>query len=302
MTQKRTILLYFLIFLLIGKAKIVQAQTNNSLSKIEEPSLSKKELRKQIPKYYKIAPGVSTSSFRDFATSPLIYRGAVPFVSVARLKLGDNRETEFGFSNSSGAYKTKFNDYTTISKVTRVEFYYSQLYKIGLINSEKYNAKAGFLLTGNFNIRKNPSLLNNGAGIEAFANLLGSIKITRDISRTSSREKKFLFVRYKLKERKRNLAFRLNIGLVNSSLRNGYAYLDQSGALNDPKVLDDYKFKIFSGFKASSSLDYTVYLKNKNAFQISYVWDAYSTGGDLDKFEMAHHVLRFALLFNSNNR
>jgi len=302
MTQTKFILLCFLAFLLIGKTTIVHAQTDNSRSKTEESSLSKKELRKQIPKYYAIALGVNSSKFRDFATSPLFYNGSVRQISLSRLKIGVKREAELGVSYDFGSYSTNFNESTATSEVKRIEINYSQLYRVGLFNSESINTKVGFLLSGNGNLRINSALQNNAAGVDIFANLLGSIKITKDISRKVAKDKKFLFWRYKLNEKKRNLAFRLNVGLVNSSYRNGYVYAGQSSVLNDTKLFDDYEFKIFSGFRASSSLDYTRYLKNKNAVRFSYVWDAYSTGGDLDKFEMAHHILKFTLLFNTNNQ
>ncbi len=89
---------------------------------------------------------------------------------------------------------------------------------------------------------------------------------------------------------------------MNSSFRNGFIYSGQSQVLNDAKNFDGYVYKVFSGFRMGSQLDYTRYLKNKNAFQISYLWDAYRTGGQLDKFEMAHHTLRFSLQFNTNNK
>ncbi|MFK7908364.1 MAG: hypothetical protein AB8B69_24755 [Chitinophagales bacterium] len=302
MTQTKFILLSLLIVLFLVKVKTVQAQTDDSLSKIEETTLTKKEKRKQIPKYYGIGIGMSSSTFRDFATSPLFYNGAPIQIALSRLKVGDNRETEMGLSYNLGAYFTDFNDNPTGSSVHRVGLNYSQLYKISLFNSESINTKIGFLLNGTANQRENNALGNNAIGVDVFANLMGSIKITKDISRKAAKEKKFLFWKYKQKEKKRNLAFRLNLGLVNSSYRNGYIYTNHTPVLNGEETFDGYEFKILSGFRASSRVDYTRYLKNKNAVQFSYVWDAYSTGGDLDKFEMAHHTLRFTLLFNTNNK
>ena len=302
MTQKKFVLLYFLVFLFLWKAKTAQAQTDNSRSKVETSTLTKNEKRKQIPKYLGIAFGNNYSKFRDFATSPLFYNGKVKQVTLSRLKNSDHREVELRLSYDFGSYSTGFNENTTTSDVKRVELNYTQLYRIGLFNSETINTKIGFLLQGNGNLRANSALQNNGTGIDIFANLLGAIKITKDISRRAAKEGKLLFWKVKLNERKRNLAFRLNLGLVNSSYRNGFAYSDQSAILNESRILDGYEFKMFSGFRTSSSLDYTHYLKNKNAVQFSYVWDAYSTGGDLDKFEMAHHTIKLTLLFNTNNR
>lgn len=302
MIRTKFILLSVLILLVAGKVESLQAQTDNSGFKIEESSLSKKERRKQIPTYYGIAIGINNSKFRDFATSPLFYNGSALQVALSRLKIGNDRAAEFGFSYDFGSYTSNFNENITSSKVNRVELYYSQLYQVELLPSESFNTKVGFLLNSNGNLRTNEALQNNALGVDIFANLLGSIKLTKDISRKVTKEKRIWFFKYKLNERKRNLAFRLNLGLMNSSFRNGYVYTGQSSVLNNPQLFDGYNFNFFSGARASSNLDYTRYLKNKNAVRFSYVWDAYSTGGDLDKFEMAHHTLKFTLLFNTNNR
>jgi hypothetical protein len=58
-----------------------------------------------------------------------------------------------------------------------------------------------------------------------------------------------------------------------------------------------FTLQIFKGFRLNSALDYTIFLRNKNAVQLSYLWDAYRTGGHHDNFEMAAHTLNFSLLF-----
>ncbi len=200
------------------------------------------------------------------------------------------KQIPIGISYDFGTYSSNFNNSATSSEVKRIELSYSKLYRINLFKSESINTKVGFLLNGNGNLRTNEGLQNNATGIDIFGNLSGSVKVAKDI--------KF----YRNDERKRNLAFRLNLGLVNSSFRNGYAYSGQAPILNKIDIFDDYKFKIFSGFRASTKLDYTHYLKNKNAIQLSYIWDTYATGGSSDKFEMAHHILKLTLFFNTNNK
>ncbi len=288
--RKKIILLVLLVSPFLGKAKIVQEQTSNSWGKTEKSTLTKKEKRAQIPKYIGIGLGTNNSKFRDFATSPLFYEGGATQISLSYLKMGNNRESEFGLSYDFGTYSSNFNRSTTKSEVKRIELSYSQLYRIKLFKSESINTKVGFLLNGNGNLRVNEGLHNNATGIDIFGNLSGSVKIAKDIKL------------YRNDERKRNLAFRLNLGLVNSSYRNGYAYSGQAPILNKTNIFDGYKFKAFSGYKLSTKLDYTHYLKNKNAIQLSYVWDAYSTGGNSNKFEMAHHILKLALFFNTNNK
>ena len=294
-------ILFLLIFLFLGDINYTQAQSKNSHPSNDDSILTKKEMRKQIPMYIAIGLGTNNSMFRDYATSPLDYSGRVSQISLSRYKLNYKRETELGFSYDFGSYQNSYNNSFASSDLKRFELYFSKLYKVKLFEAIGVNTKLGFLLAGNGNFRINRALQNNGVGIDIFANLLGSIKFTKDISRVVAKNKKFLFIKYKLKEKKRDLAFRINMGLINSSYRNGYVYTGQSTILNDAMVFDDYEFNIFSGIRVSSRLDYTRNLSNKNAVQLSYIWDAYATGGDSDKFEIAHHMIKLTLLFNTNN-
>ena len=180
--------------------------------------------------------------------------------------------------------------------------HYSQLYIVDKLSSSKTNVKVGGLIDINVNTRMNASFQNNATAYEVIPTVLASVKVTRDVSRTKVKNKKFLFIKYKLQKRTRNLALRFDVGVVNGSYRNGYAYIGQSSILNDAKVFDGYEFKMFSGFRMSTALDYTISLKNKNKIKLSYLWDAYKTGGDLDKLEMANHTFAVAFLFNTNNK
>lgn len=264
--------------------------------------LTKKELRKNRPTYLGITLGTSLSSFRDFSTSPHIYYGATGSLSLSRIKIDEKRESEIGFNFSSGSYSVDFNNHIASSSVSTLYLYYSQLYRLNKLSSNNLNVKVGGLFNTTGNFRLNEYLLNNVLGVEIFPTLFGSIKIEKDVSRKETKNKKILFIKYKLKQRTRNLAFRLNVGLINSNYRNGYSYLSQSEIINEPNIFEDYQYNMFSGFRMSSALDYTISLNNKNAIQLSYLWDAYKSGEQFDKFEMAHHTLKITLLFNTNNK
>ena len=266
----------------------------------EEP-LTKKEKRQNRTTYRGITyAGLGIGSFRDFATSPLTYTGVSIAFGGFKINVDERRETRWGTPFLVGFFGSSFNDHSSSSTVISFSPYYSELYELKSLSSDKLNVKVGGMLQATMNIRTNPDLQNNDLGLEVIPTLFGSIKGTLDVSRNVDKDKKFLFFRYKLQKRKKSLAFRLNTGLVNASYRNGYSYLGQSLLLDDPQIFDDYQLKVFSGFRMSSSLDYTLYSrKTTNAVQISYVWDALKTGGDLDKFEMAQHGLRLTLLFNT---
>lgn len=269
-------------------------------SQNDTTTLTKKETRKERPAYLGFSAGLGYSGFRDFATSPLIYSGTPVYLSLSYLKADEKRESEFGFSYSFGNYVNNSNKQFTLSQVKTFSTYYSRLYRLEKLSSGKFNTKIGGVLNATNNTRYNPLLMNNAVGAEWFVNLMGSIKISQDVSRSEFKNKRFLFIKYTLEPRTRNIAFRLNVGLINSSYRNGYAYIRHTLDQND--LYYGYRFDIFSGYRMSSSLDYTLFLKNRNAIQFSYLWDAYKTGGNTDKFEMAHHTFKLTFLFNTNNR
>jgi len=161
-----------------------------------------------------------------------------------------------------------------------------------------FNIKLGGTFNSTFNHRINEKLFNNGEGVDIISTLFGSIKTTMDVSRKENKEKQFLFIKYNLKKRVRSLSYTLNIGLVNSSYRNGFIYTNSSAPINEDEFFKGYELNIFKGFRINSSLDYTVFLHNKNAMQFSYLWDIYQTGGHHNNFEMVAHILKFSLLFN----
>lgn len=289
--MKNTLSLYLLLFVPLL-----------SFSQVERRNLSRKELRKERPAYVGVTMGLSSSSLRDFATSPLTYKGKPMYVALSSLRQDRKRESETGLSYSFGNYTNSYNDHSNASAVKTFSAYHSQLYQLSKLSSKDLNITIGglFNMTGNY--RANTALQNNQIGFELVPTLFGSVKVDKDISRTVAKDKKLLFIKYKRKPQVRHLSYRFNIGLLNSSYRNGYVYTGQAGVLNQTSVLDHYEFKLFSGFRMSSAFDYTISLKNKNKIQLSYLWDAYETGGDLDKLEMAHHTFKLSLLFNTNNQ
>jgi len=298
--SKMTCRLLILVTVFVGWT--VSSNAQSIQTERTDINMSKKERRKLRPKYIGVHVGINNLTFRDFATSPLFYKGLTTHVGLSRLKADQRRESELAVTYSFGKPKTDFNENVTTSQFKRFEIYYSQLYRFGGWSNDNFNTNWGWMLNTTGNFRINSALQNNALGMELFPTIFASFKLTKDISRQEEKDKKFLFVKYKLKEKQRNLSLRLNIGLLNSSFRNGYVYSGQKDVLNESTLFDGYEFKAFSGFRASTGLDYTRYLKNKNAIQISYIWDAYQTGGNLDKFEMANHIFKFTLLFNTNNQ
>lgn len=248
-------------------------------------------------KFIKIQAGFNTIKFRDMATSPLYYTGNLKHVALGFVKLQNGKERELCLSFSTGLASNSTNDHVASSTVSIYGIKYTKLYPLWSI--EKMDIKLGGELSNNFHLRQNPSFQNNATGLEVFSTLSAAGKFSWDISNTRTKRAKLLFIPMNFKPRKRDLSFKLKLAVMNNTFRNGYAYNNNSDITNNPSVWDDYEFKVFSGYRIGSEFNYTVFFENKNALRIGYEFDAYKTGGSLDKFGMANHKLTIALLFKT---
>jgi len=245
-----------------------------------------------------IATGFSFSNYIDFATSPLNYNGNPFNFSLAFIYHEEDLEFEMISSGLIGYFADQYHMGENQSDVKIVNWELSYLQKINKFNVQKLKLYVGGDFKFTYNDRVNHTLQNNSWGYEIIPTLFASSKLVWDISRTQPKKGRFLFLSYYLKPRKRDLSFRLNIGIINASYRNHYIYTDaDSFTTNNYNMWDKYVFKVFSGFRAGTETAYSIYLSNGNSIKFSYIWDAYKTGGDLDKLEMAHHIFNITLLY-----
>lgn len=268
----------------------------SSFSQQVKNKATSKKTRKIRPAYLDFSLGINSSSFRDHATSPIIYSGRPLSISVAHSDVDQTRESTLRLSYSFGQFTNTFNRHTASSQVRIAGLRYLELFHIPRLSSEKIDFNIGGQFNSTVVFRDNESLLNNSEGLDILASLSASMKVTLDLSRLADEKKKFLFLTYTAKKRKRDLSIRFNVGMMNGAYRNGFAYLGQGAMLNNDEFFESYELKPFSGFRLSSTLAYTVFLPNTNAIRFSYLWDVYSTGGDAS-FEMANHLFALSFLF-----
>lgn len=253
--------------------------------------------KQKLPSYIDLSYGFNQINLRDYATSPLIYSGSVSNLSLASMDRNEKRESTFRGAFSFGSIYSLFNDQFHSTQIRSIRLNYIELFRISKWSTKKLNFKVGGQIQTVTNIRINESLQNNALGFEIFANLSASGKLSYDVSRTKNKSKKFLFIKYNLKERHKTLDLTVSPGVVNSNLRNGFSYVGQDAILNQDGLFDQYQFNLFKGFRINTNLDYTFYLSNQNAFQFSYNWDFLKTGGNHDEFEMASHLFKFSLWY-----
>lgn len=249
------------------------------------------------PAYLNISFGVNRSSFRDFATSPLVYSGNPLYVSLSHIDIDERRESHLALSYAFGKYKTNFNKHTAESEVNTVALNYLELFQLKKWSNARFGLKIGGQFNSTVNLRANTALFNNREGVDVISTLFGSAKATLGLNRKVQSNKNPLLTGNRNDKRIQSLSYTVNVGMANSSYRNRFAYTSPSAPLNEDDFFAGYEFQIFKGFRLNSTLDYTVFLHNKNALQFSYIWDAYRTSGHHDNFEMTAHILKLSLLF-----
>lgn len=281
------LLLFFLLF-----PVLVRAQSEKlAFSVIHRDSIP--------PTYIHMGFGGGYFAFRDFATSPLFYHGLNGTTYLGRHKKDDRRESVQGFFYGMGQAFVLGTENSSTSQAMYLDIIHTELYQIPL-NWNKWNLKAGGMISLTGNQRTNQELGNSSFAVEAMGTLFASAKLGRDISRRKEIKFDWSIIEFKLIPRKRQLFWQLNAAVVNTTYRNGFGHVDQSAIINQWSTFYNHEFKAFSGYRLKSSLEYWTYLKNNNVIKLSYHWDAYHTGKQQQHLEMTKHTLLISLLYSLN--
>lgn len=243
--------------------------------------------------------GRTLSVFRDFATSPLFYRGNPMQYHLAWGKEEGLKDRRFTFKYQSGTYSPEVgsNKLKTTSQAHTIFLQYSRLWYLGTWKNT--DLRLGGMMDLSGNLRVNPSLQNNAGGLEIFNTLFASARISRDVSRLEEKKTKILWlIPWRRIPRRRTLSFQLNAALMNNNYRNGYIYSNHANITNKPNILYNYNFNAFSGYRLNTALEYSIFLNNGNAFRYSWNWDALRSGEVFNRFEMGHHAFQLAFLFH----
>jgi hypothetical protein len=263
-------------------------------------------LTRRIPSkfYSQLSIGLTNPLYRDFATSPLFYRGLGIVLNTAWLKRSEKRERNFRIDLAFGSLfpripKSNYIQPGGLALMGHLSFYHHQLWKLNVLSASNYHLKVGSALIITQNIRINSALENNAIGIENISNVMASAQITRDISRKEPKE----FYLFKLKPVKRELRFLINVGILNFNYRPGYAYAYDSelnGTNTNPVAwaFSNYKLSM-NGWRINTQLEFSKYLANGNARAWSYLWEAAHAKGKFEPFQMASHRILFTLYFHS---
>jgi len=238
--------------------------------------------------------GIGFSSFKDMATSPLIYEGSAYNIASGKWKINEHRETYFGTDLLLSLNTATVDNQTSNSFLLGSSIHYTYLQKLKRLSTNKWDYKIGGKIDALMLMRVNPDFGNNALGFEVFPTLFASFKVSKKFSRSP------LFQRKKAAQ-KQQLSFSLDVGIVNNTFRNDFAYTNHAPFYNDKNIFKDHQFNWLTGFRIKSSLDYIVYNnKNSNALKVSYKWEGIHAGNTPDKFAMSNGILQVSLLHRLN--
>ncbi len=274
-------------FLLIGtlfSCNTIQAQQN-------EPILN--ESRKLLG----LSLNLEYGNFRDFSTSPLFYKMPGFGCSVSGIYQTDKNENRFDLEGNILYWN---------SLLVQLNTYYHYLHKIPVFKNPKWDLKLGgsFHFTQHF--RSNAALMNAQEGFESFVNVMAVGKISRDISRLSSRDYTCWFIKGSYKPIKRMISLQMNVGVLNLNHRPStynYVYFGYINGSELPiaEFFKEYKWRL-NGWRLGAQIDYIWFYPSGNGRKISYIWDAMHAPGSFEPFEMACHKLQFTILINNKKR
>jgi len=249
----------------------------------------------EVRSFIDLGGGIGLVSFRDLATSPLIYRGTSIDLKLAYTKQFLNKEYKIGIDYFSSSTFSSVEGETSFGSIQSIDLNYNRLYSLKSLSFRGWQSKVGGTISVLAIQRLNTDLSNNALGLDFFPTLFGSFKIGKDFT-------KYLPFRKKKGARHQHFSIQLDVGLINTNFRNGYAYTIHSPLYNEPDSLFvDYQFNLFSGLRIRSTVDYILYAKNtKNAIKLSYNWAGVRSGENPNRFALSNGLLSFSLLYRLN--
>ena len=260
-------------------------------------------------RFYAPSLGYTQISFRDLATSPLIYSGVGTSAQLGWTKWKGRTERKLEVSLIMGFTKAQAPESNTFQTKTKARIfngnvYYDYLVNLPKLSKGKYTLNVGGAFQTAANFRTNSSLNNNSTGIEAFSNFMFALKGSKDISRLTEKNKRFLFIKRNLKPCSRSISFQLNTGILNFNYRPGYAYNGMSeldGSKTNPLtyLLDKYQWSL-NGVRIGTRIEFTKKRASGNMQKWAYLWDFVSAPGMFESFQMASHRIQYSIMINRN--
>jgi len=246
------------------------------------------------PAYLEFSAGIHYLYLRDAGVSPLLYSGPLFLTQGAWHKETDKMQWRADFGFAIGEIE-KARSFVVNSDINA--FYHGISALRSLQQSRRLHLLGGLQYHGFSNYRVTPAFRNNASVVESINTLFAGAKADYNFKK-QFRERKILFIRRKGGERVFRLSTQLNLPLLHGAWRPGFAYLDDFTG-GDNTVGRDNEIRI-GGFRAMARTEFTTWMRNGNAWKLSYHWDTQRSPGALNRLETASHTLAFSLLMRLN--
>lgn len=260
--------------------------------------------------YLMLSAGITSNIYRDFATSPLFYYGTGINLCVAwqinQAKNSHLAEIDF----SAGAFiddppRSDFLQSSNFASLFSFSAYYQYLHHMHRFSNQRFDVSLGGAFAATQNIRVNPGLMNAGAGLETFANLMATGRVSMDLSRTLPKTIDILpFIDLILHPVQKDLSFQLGAGLLNFNRRPGYAFVyisEVDGINTDPITWVNVPYEwSMNGWRFSARLEASRYWPSGNGRTVAYIWDVLHAPGRFEAFQMASHRLQYIIMINNS--
>jgi hypothetical protein len=152
------------------------------------------DIRLQNRSYIHFAPGADRIVLRDFATSPLFYRGYMASFTLGASRILPFRESELRLRAGAGYFEG-----VQSLRIYTYNVQFDHLWKVPKFSSQRLKTGLGFMADVTTFERRNLAFGNNNYGLDFLSTIFLTARSEFSIDRKSAKHVKFWFINYHLK-------------------------------------------------------------------------------------------------------
>jgi hypothetical protein len=250
--------------------------------------------------YIDIGAGMGSGLLRDLGTSPLIYTGLLPSISLGYHKHFGKNSLQFNLTSYNGMYLHFAENDSYSSSANQINAELSWYHQLAYFGNTAIRHYYGFAIDNFTGIRTNQSFGNAGFSFENISNIQAKYGISKMLS-LKAKDKKFLWlIKYHRKEKQYIANFTVGLPIYSLFYRQGYTNPGNS-TLDYVNPFEGYETtgKFLSGVNTQCGINRI--LDNGNMYGFTYNWSLVSSGKhDVNQLNMSHHAILFHLIFKFN--
>lgn len=246
--------------------------------------------------YLGLSSGVHYGYLRDQGVSPLTFQGpllhgqANGFWERERWEL----DLEAGFAYGKFEAIRSFVTSSTVNNIQHHAAFYRQFWRT---SNQRLQARGGLAYRGFTNYRITTAFRNNASVIESINSLMGGIKLQWDGYINTSPGRWFIF-RRKGGQRHFRINTQLEFPVLHSAWRPSFAYLNDF--TDGDSNLGSTNQLYFGGFRGYSRNEFWYYMRNGNAWKLSYTLDLQRSKEPFHNLETVQHRTQLGLFVRLN--